>query len=624
MLKRLPLLAGLLLFSFVMTAAAAPPPTRDLAGLAAHYPANTGLFMAVRTDDEMIDTLDMLYAQLEAAVISLDGPVASPASFSAQTSSTPVHDALDELSRETFGGSFDVMIRPWLGDTAALGIMDWNVVAEVGVFDNADQVLVDGTFPYLLAVELADADLAFEQIGGLFSMLTSDGTLTEISAGDYRYYRLRDAVAGVLLTPEALLFGTPNEVLNAIDAPPPTLLDTPDFLDTLDKLPEDAYSGLFYIDYSQMTDAIVYAAELDPFTDEFTDEQLEFFDPFFDAIGGVAFGFTMFEGDTLVMDYVQTGSYDALQALGYETALPFRIDPAFANRLPTDTALVVMQGDLKSLYEATLANMRLFIDAQDALGVPPEEQISEIDLNGALFLVEFGLRSTGGLELQEDLLAWMDSDYALMMAFSDDLIGVRRPEELTAFPVEFGLAFDVSSDPEAATRAVTGLARAVDNLVEQFAEDIQDAEVRITQAIEQVAGRDVLLVTVFDETGALPFPLEFLAGANDEVLAIGTPGMVRAALTGDGGFANTATFSEVEDGVLVDEAGLLLLADAENLLPIADLYRLSDPRAPWIEEDVALIRAALGLLRHATISGSNAEDGTSIARATISLNLDGE
>src|SRR4051794_25533278 len=100
------LILGTALGALTLPAAAQTETT----SLASYFPADTPIFISFRTDDQFIDLLDKLAAQIGTAV---PGGLMSGS----------LRELLDmQVANMQPGGTFAKTIRPWLGDMGAFGI----------------------------------------------------------------------------------------------------------------------------------------------------------------------------------------------------------------------------------------------------------------------------------------------------------------------------------------------------------------------------------------------------------------------------------------------------------------------------------------------------------------------
>lgn len=120
----------------VSIVSATQPRFADLEALTAYFPKDTMLYMAARTDEDFITTLDSL---VESATTQL------PESMFGQGFPVTLTTAIDLITAQAAGGSFEDAIRPWLGDTLAAGMYPairsaaGRVVIEITDADAAEQ-----------------------------------------------------------------------------------------------------------------------------------------------------------------------------------------------------------------------------------------------------------------------------------------------------------------------------------------------------------------------------------------------------------------------------------------------------------------------------------------------------
>ncbi len=628
MLKCFLWLAGLACLLTLPLPTANAAPITDLIHLAGNFPQSTGLYVAMRTDDNFINIADAIAAEINNRIFRVGAADIQPASFRRQPAPgdiTPVRDYLNSVSNEFFGDDFDTAMRPWLGDSLAVGITDYNVVFEVATFNNIDEVIADGDFPFIVAFEIADRDEAEAALDAAITDATPGDLRVRAQSGEYVYYQPDETRLALLLTPSAFVMGNPADLLDAIDMPQPSLLADAAFNETLARLPEDTYNFIAFADYAALIEGSVAAAAFDPsIAPEQQAADAAYLNPFLAAVDGLALGGTILNERTLTIDFVQNADNTNLEAEGLQVAVPVRIAPAFADHIPADMAFVLLSSDFARLYDATVENIRAIARLQAEADIAPDFRINEADVEGALFLAQLGLRRYSGLDLEDDILSWMDSDFALVLGINSEVSRVRDYNDLSVAPVEFGLIFDDSNDAEAAARTTDGIDAAVAQLLVEFEQDLAFSDVSIERTTETLAGTDVRVYTITDESGFnFQFPFEVIVGANDDVFVIGSRTVVEVALTGDGGLRDTQAFQEVEEIYLVEEAGILMLANPEAMYPFADLWSIAaDPFFnPQAAEEAQTIRNVLALFSSATISGSNAENGSTVTRMTLSLNI---
>ncbi len=95
----------------------AAPATQDrygsLESLSGYFPSDTMLYAAIRTDTQFVASLDRLAHIVESQLPTGTIPAEFPVTLSA---------ALDLIAQQATGSTFAGSVRPWLGDTIAVGI----------------------------------------------------------------------------------------------------------------------------------------------------------------------------------------------------------------------------------------------------------------------------------------------------------------------------------------------------------------------------------------------------------------------------------------------------------------------------------------------------------------------
>ncbi|MEM6530405.1 MAG: hypothetical protein AAF653_19050, partial [Chloroflexota bacterium] len=226
-----------------------------------------------------------------------------------------------------------------------------------------------------------------------------------------------------------------------------------------------------------------------------------------------------------------------------------------------------------------------------------------------------------GLNIRDDVLSWMTGDFAIVAGLTQDAASITGIESIDELPIDYGIIFDATANPEAAATTVEGLARAADGVIELSDDDLEAAQVSITRTDEMIDDDAVVVYTIVDESGFnLPFPVEILIGSDEEVFAIGSRHVVETALMGNGALPGTIAYTEATEVYLIADTGALLLINFEALAPLAPIYAAINSFDPFAESDAQLIADIIAYFSSATISSTNAETGISTSRATISLN----
>lgn len=597
----------------VSTPTKAAPYPNDLSDLARYFPQDTALYMAMHTDEAFLRHLDTTTTQIFDLFTTPTNVIAAPIRYTYQDETdpayTPIRDTLDYFAEEIFGGTFDQSVRPWLGDTIALGVTDIDLLLRYS--DLPFEQVYDAfqkQFPVIFAMHITDAAQARHILE-----TPSPENRAIISAGDYTLYTLPDSVAGLLVTPDVLMFGEVDSLLNAIDRPVSMLADSADFQTVNSNLPADDYNALLYMSY----DGLLQSLFLDVDTNEPPIEEA-LFRALTDFSGGVGIGATILPDNTFTLDYTQTNDITAIeQKLGLMMSVPFRANPNMAAYLPEQTAFAIFQTDLRQFYLSTLDNTRILSTL-----FPSPDMLTEDELEAALFLAQFWVQTNIGLNIENDILSWLDSDYVLAIAPSNDLTTARYWSQLRSSPIEALMLFDVTSAPDAAARTVTALTRSFDEQLETLASDFDAIGWDVMRTDETIAGVSLVRYAFDDVTEGIPFPIELFIGSNDEVLLLGTRDMVTTALDGSGTFHESATFTASQQGIVLSDAGLVMLANGGGIAPFSNLYQIWSQPNPYAEAEGNLLRAIASFFPRATISGHNSESGTTTLRLTLTIDAE--
>jgi hypothetical protein len=582
-------LALLLVFGAAVIPAAAVP-TADLTALASVFPANTAIFAAIRTDDGYIETLDSVIARLNQVL--------------------PASQRIDSL-RDTFdmgagmlGGSFDSVIRSWLGDTAAIGV-------DISYLIDRDER--NDYLAATLAIAVTDSAAAVEFTRGL---LSSQGDFDEqytVEESDgvtiFRPSRQEPRLDGVIpfmFTEAYMVMGNLAPVMNRMAR----LDSSAAFTDTMSALPLGDYNIAAYIDTRALFDAqMTMLADMGDMAE--MQEMIGMLAGISNNLGSMGVGFTIVDGRSLTIDIVSTANPEAMaEALGFDpdamvTAQP--IDPAFARFIPAGTPIVTHVTNLSGAYDALLTGLRSGVSLSGADAEDVEEALAEIE--SGIAGVEFAIRGLTGLDLEDDILSWMTGDLALWVGLSP---AAARATSLFGalaggLPVDFGILIDATADPDGAAALVEGLKSALTFAARQTP---ANSGTRITVTDETIGGNAAVSVSIVDRS--LPFPIELVVGASADVFAMGTRAAVEAALNPGVGLDSDPAFQEALRYALPDTVQLQYLAGA----PLAPLFRLL-PMEGSADDAQALVDF-VSLISSSSISSSTA-NGLSYARLVLTL-----
>ncbi len=563
-------------------------PTAQLNDLARYFPADTPIFIATRFDDAYFQTLDALVDRVRAVVPEGEIPPL--------TIDQALDMALSEIDSDL---SFQGDVRSWLGDTIAAGIMDIQDTNTSrllrGRMDN------DATFALAAAITDKTAATTF-----FTDMITRSGSeFEQAEVGDFTVLTdPDDPDARVMIGTDVLLLTNVSDY--ATEMPADNLATNSVFTDAFDRLPETDYNATVYIN---LPDLLNRAMESDP---DFA-EMPEQLGGIFNAVGSQAWGLTILDDVHLTIDIAQIlGDMSALTAFGLpgvDSMTP--IDPAFAVHVPADAPLVAHSANLSASF---LSILDLFGEDSaflDSLGTDAAELA---EAQAGIGELEAAFTRFTELDLREDVLSWMTGDYAVFLALNPDANFNSIFGLMQMLPVDFGLAIEVT-DAAAAANTVAGLTTGFDRLGALVAVDEDtDEDVSFEITSETIVGTDVTVLTL--ETADMPWPVELLMGANDEVFALGTRNAVQAILARDGGLPSNPAYANAQSLTLENTYSQLYLG-MDGLLP---LVGLAESMADEDDEaDVEALRGVLGLISGGIITQSIDADGNGLSRVVLSL-----
>lgn len=573
------LIVGLLA---VAAAPAAATPVSELNALADYFPAETAVLISLRTDDAFLTELDALLNRITSQV-----PGVLPISL---------RDELDRaVQLSGVGSSFATGIRSWLGDTISVGILDLGALLTA---QTAGAMNVPPP-PYLLVGALRDR-APLETLLDL--ALSSDPNIRVIRTDDYTLFTdtlpnelLQEPPLEIYLDDEVFIITNDSSLLPAKGRPESSLADDPRFNEALAALTLDSYNVTIYVNNAALLEAALQTnATLPPAFDfQFTPSQV--------------WGFTILNERSLMIEIAQPITDPALwEAMGVTPAMFQAVDLNFARHIAAGTPLVIHGTDLNSIYENALQSLSMTLEQLSAvdpsltMGMTPEETIAVISDT-----LTFGVQGTLGLNLREDILSWMTGDFALTLGINPALDNVRTESDamaLNVLPIDFSLLIE-ATDPARARNLVS----AISNSLRQFA----SADLRVSQ--EQIA-EEIATVLTIPPSFDVPFPIEIIAAANDEVFVIGTRTYVEAALSGGPGLTADPYFTEMQ-AYLVDEPVSVLYAAGEGLTPLVNFLAATRAINPW---DAEPVRAIFRLLSSSSVSAAYPDDGI-ILRMVLTL-----
>jgi hypothetical protein len=547
----------------------------DTATLASDMPVDTALFATLRTDASTIETLDALLAQVGDFV-----PL--PVTMS---------DTLNGLAMDAFGTDFDESMRPWLGDSIAIGLQ-------------LNESTMDANeAPLIVVVEITDAEATRD-------FLTSN--LRDFQLLIYEEQAIEGGIQFVPTTEDrgiATITITENRlILSAEGLPVPlnmdtTLADTPRYSEALNNMPEDDYNALIYVDVPAWVQII-----LDNADDVGDEEVVGLVTQVGALLGTTTLGFTVLDGDTLTMDVAQMVNAVAFDAIGVDMPVT-TIDPAFANNVPADAPIVVHAGDYGDVVQSGLNTIYRLQDSVDerggwaevfGFGDDADARIGSavLDLDKLIGIGNVSFSGLTGMSLQRDVLPRI-GDMALFVRVLPEAL-------LPDLPItpDLGIALQTSAEDSAFL---------FDNLI--TASEAYDTG----YVVEDVDGGRVMTVTALSQLAGVDGLLDLQVGAGDDVLVMGTRNAVANVLAGGASLAETEDFQHALTVALPEPNQVAYIATApiaDVLLTLADGDALNDSEAQQLQ----FVANILPVLRHSTLSTAfDVDNGVTLLRGTITL-----
>ena len=553
-----------------LPAAAVGAPVADLTALARYAPANAPIYAAIRTDDGFIEKLDALLARINAKI-----PDALPPDLSLAT-------ALDEAD-----------IRPWLGDVAAI-IIPTPQAFMAAASGRSDQ--------FIMAVSLADRQAAemfvSTALHGDFNTVQEQSGVT-VYVPDPRY---DDPVFAVY--DDALLIGEHRQTL--AELPKESLAGNTTFAATVELLPADDYDALVYLSVKNL---------LAPMRTLMQQSAAPGMEMFLDVVGAQVYGFALWDGRSLVMDVAQTlGDTAALQAAGLWVAPNLKpVDPGFAAHVPADVPLVIQGTDLGAATRMQFEMLRAFgdfVQKNPTLFAGPEaseealQAFASFNLGYLVTAANLGFAGLTGLNLEKDVLDWMQGDWALFARV--------LPDDALGFTLDVGFVTETANagKTESALIALGDALEAYD-LSHEY-EVVGEAGVLVAPSLIRAFFPPKTPIDLLYHTDQL----DVLFGANADVFAMGTRSAATFSLapTG-GGLAETPAFRY---------ARTLLLDGANSFgyLAVAPLRAYLDDLSASTGGEGASLSATqriLSLFESGSFSAVSTEGGDSIGRFVLTL-----
>jgi hypothetical protein len=519
-MKRVLLVAICAALAFgVLVAPAAAVPVSDLTALASYFPADTPIFFALRTDDGFVDELDSVIDTLSEAL----PPGALPL--------LNLRDSLDDgMSQFGEDATFDNTIRPWLGDTMAVG------------FTNVEDMMTGMRSEPSLLVAIAITD---REVASNFVVQSYEMNETEVEIEEGRNY--------TLITPEVpsnAFFAVGDDVLllsNERDLLPlnsdfRSLGNDDEFNATLALLPDTDYN-------------IVAALNLQDFVSQSyatMQSQAEMMGPSADLLTGLeslyknyprqVLGLTILNDTAMTVDLAQSAiDYSALEGsfLGsFEAMLNAPpVDTEFAAVIPADAPFALQGTGFGNsvvsaidafAYVAELGyQQQMMMERQYGSMDDVPAMVENFDAKDMRVFIDLAFAGMTGLNLQDDVLPNLNGTFTIF--------GRVLPSEATLYTYDTALVFEVTD--AAAMQAI--MDQLVDALTRYEADFTYDDGVLVLPGI--VRG---FFPSSYQEDLAADPSFDLLIALNDDIFAIGTRPAVEYALNPDGaGLASTEAYA---------------------------------------------------------------------------------
>jgi len=569
----------------------------DVFKLAVHYPQDTAAWFTVRTDDDVIAELDGVLDLIK------DGVPFVPRSIS-------VPELLDDATQDVFGSfeegegeTFATAIRPWLGDSAAIGITSIEaLISAEGDADAARQIL--------FSVEITNRAAFLDTLGGLTQRYNVPVETSE--NGDFTILVIEDDTTPtyIAVNDDVMLMTFAEDAL-PLDGLETSLLDNERFTTLRDRLPAPSYNIALYLDQEQIQRAnlnqIPGAVPL-------------LLRDFAEANGQQMVGFTILDERTLTIDVTQqTDVFPLLQELGIEIEYVVdSVDLAFAENIPGDAPIVIHSTDLGPsflLFFDIIRQLSDLVEEQGGLGdliaqipdsgLSADEQaaLNAFEFKGIIGFFNAGFAGLTARNLEREILPWMDGDFATFIRI---LPGIN--EEVPILP---DTAFMIDSDS-----ATGGAADFVTALIESA--DVYDTP----HTIEQIVGNDALVFSILEllspDTPIEEPRTDFIFTSKDEMFIFGTREAVRDSLLGDGTLAGSDAYQAASAYFLPETQQVYYI----GFQPFVDLIN------QMVEEGFIRSRPAqqarqgarvIELFESATITAVADDTGASTVRLTLTL-----
>ncbi len=584
-------------------------PLEDILALAQYFPAETPVLIGFRTDDAVIEELDALVARIAEGL-----PPGTVPPFSLEA-------LLDAGIAEAFGSdaTFENTIRPWLGDTAAVGVLSLEETFGMGMMGQsmgsgaALQTATDA--PALIAVSVRDREAAEAFMKDLIP--ESGGmTVRRNNPAGFTVYIPRQTTDGMIIAiGDDVALITNQEDLPALTGDFQSLGDNPDFAATAALLPETLYNAVALLNvgdtFSQMFQTMLDAGMMPA-------ESMDMFEmlmPIYENFPMQAVGLTLLDERSLTIDFAQTAfDYsmlgDALGGIVPPTSFE-PVDLSFTENIPADAPFFIQGTQFGTLLDYALDafGVAFEIGIQQATAMPGASAeippfVRNIDAAQFRAFVELAFAGFTGLNLTEDVIPYLNGNSAVFGRV------LPAGEDEDNFTVDTAVVIEVTD------------AAAMQSIYDELLGSLEAYEAEFTE-------EDGVIVLPGLIRGFFPpeFPkatleapeYDFLIGLSDDVFAFGSRPAVEFALDAAGeSIADDPNFVTAQQFLLPDAETIgYLNMDAVSELAQGMLAMFPDAAGSMGEAEQALM--LLDLFDSASVSSVLNDDGSALSRLVVTL-----
>ncbi len=617
-------LVSLVFGALAAPAAAAAQTAPDLTGLASYFPADIPLYIGVRTDDAFIDELDSLISKVAAKV-----PQAAMGGSLRSLLDQSIGQALGK------GATFETAFRPWLGDSAAIGVLSLDSAMQGNTSD----------VPVLFAASVTNRSEAESFVEKLIAdqnlplVKTTDGKFTVYSYGvatpepsatadstatsDMSMSMDSSSIPAIAVSDDALLIGKTRA-----DLPLNSdylALDKADGFDVVSQLPAPGYNAIVYANLGKTFQTLFSQAVAQMRSQGSDTAVFESLMPIYANYPTMAVGLTVLDGSALTVDLAQ-GPIDysvfkdtPFGKLDFASLLNGpAVDLSFARHIPADAPFSIQGANLGNTIGYLLdavgygvefgakQYMTMNIGSSSAQLDKLPSFLKDIKAEDVRAFVDLAVAGLTGLNLEDDILTNINGDFALFGRF--------LPVGSDNFTYDTALVVKVTE------------AAAIQHIFDKIKTALDRYKANYTTEGDGVFVLPDVIRGFFPSsypTDKLTDPAyDFLLGHNADVAAIGSRGAVE--------FSLGSTGTSLADDPAYQRAQKYFLDGAQSVwyvggAPVTKLVKLASSAlvSPGSSTgyQVQMAETALSLLDSASITTVMNDQGT-VVRLVLSLNTE--